>query len=103
MLVCLGGIGLLFMGMWGKSDAMSRYIRTAWVLFAAIGFWFISAMCGIWCWWISSRDPYPGSDVMPYTAYFKAEFAFEIIGSILMIVSVTLFAAFGAGEEPSDA
>jgi hypothetical protein len=103
--VSLAGIGLLFAGMWGKDDTVSRGIRTVWTLLAAVAVFFLGAMSGIWAHYAHERSiaPFDPRDPMPFGSYFKAEFAFEIIGSVMLIASITLFAAFGAGEAPSDA
>jgi len=93
--VCLAGIGLIFTKMWNGAGT-GTYVRTAWTFFAALSLWFLGAMCGIWSWWAYRKESWPGYDVHPYTSYFKAEFAFEIIGSILLIVSITVAAALGA-------
>jgi len=101
IVLAAAGIGLAFLGLWEKDEAISRYIRTAWVFFAAFALWLVAAMCGIWSYWVHERshasEVGPGYNFMPYSAYFKAEFAFEIISSIVWIASIVVLAAFNAG------
>jgi len=102
---CLIGIGLLLIGLWGKDELVSRLIRAFWVFAMGFAIWMLAAMCGIWSYYIAHRPSDqvgPGYDFKPYTATFKAEFAFEIMSSILLIASVAFFAAWGAGGKGGD-
>jgi len=99
------GIALLLVGLWGKDELLSRVIRFVWVAFIGFAIWMLAAMCGIWSYYIAHRSSSqvgPGYDFKPYTAYFKAEFAFEIISSVLLIASAAFFAAWGAGGKGGD-
>jgi hypothetical protein len=95
--IFVGGAGaaLVALDMWGKDEAMFCYIRFGWVAGAGISVFFLGGAIGIWSYYQNLQL----DDADPWTAFMKAEFAFDIITMVLLWGAAAVLAAFGAGAK----
>jgi hypothetical protein len=89
------GAGMVAMDMWGKDEAMFRYVRFGWIFGVGLSVFFLGGAIGIW----SHYQNLQLNDQNPWTAYMQAEFAFDIITMVISWGAVAVLAAFGAGAK----